>query len=109
MILRNRAAAVTQVDERVGYPPLRTDVAHYAVGHGDHPLDKAVRATDEFAVRRRNHVASIEWSVQSNAVVLPEVGVARAAEHGPMRERPHLLAHSLLPRQIPAAKPLLTQ
>jgi hypothetical protein len=79
--LRGHAAVMEHEDERVCDPPPLAELAHHPVGHRDHPLDEAVGTPDEFAIGRRDHLARLHRSVQPDAVVLPEVGVARAAEH----------------------------
>ena len=96
-----------QEDERVRHPPPLAELAHHAVGHGNHPLDEAMSTAAELTIGRRNHLTGIHRPIQPDAVVLPEVGIARAAEDHPVRERPRLLADPLLPREMPASKPPL--
>src|SRR3954469_18601880 len=105
--LWKRAAVMQEEDKRVGHPAPLAELAHQPVGHGDHPLDKAVSTAGELTVGRRDHLTGLHRPVQPDAVVLPEVRVARAAEHHPVRERPRLVADPLLPREMPASKPRL--
>jgi hypothetical protein len=66
-----------------------------------------VGAVGELAVGRSDRFARVHRSFQPNAVVLPEIGVTRTAEHGPVGERSRFLAYPLLPGQLPSPESLL--
>src|SRR4051812_25139079 len=102
--LWNWGAIMQQEDERVRHPPPLAELAHHAVGHGDHPLGEAVSTAGELTIGRGNHLTGVHRPIQPDAVVLPEVRVARAAKDHPVRERPRLLADPLLPWEMPASK-----